>query len=76
MRSKGTLRLSRMIREAAMFMSEIATKGYLLRTLKSFAILIISFERQFRSLNTFDHINAHYVRPVSEIFPPMMSVWG
>ena len=44
-------------------------EGYLLRTLKSFAIPIISFERQFRSLNTFDRINARYVRPVSEILP-------
>lgn len=50
-------------------------EGYSLRTLKNFAMLITSFERQFSSLHTFDRINNHYVEPVSESFPPMMSVW-
>ena len=50
-------------------------KGYPLRTLKNFAMLVTSFERQFSSLHPFDRINNHYVRPVSESFPPMMSVW-
>ena len=50
-------------------------KGYPLRTLKNFAMLVTSFERQFSSLHPFGRINNHYVRPVSESFPPMMSVW-
>ena len=45
-------------------------KGYPLRTLKNFAMLITSFERQFSSLHPFDRINNHFVRPVSESFPP------
>lgn len=50
-------------------------EGYSLRTIKNFAMLITSFERQFSSVHSFDRINNHYVRPVSECFPPMMSVW-
>ena len=50
-------------------------EGYPLRTLKNFAMLITSFERQFSSLHPFDRINNHYVRPVSENFPALMSVW-
>lgn len=50
-------------------------KGYPLRTLKNFAMLITSFERQFSSLHPFDRINNHYVLPVSESFPAMMSIW-
>lgn len=50
-------------------------EGYPLRTLKNFAMLITSFERQFSSLHPFDRINNHFVRPVGESFPPMMSVW-
>lgn len=54
-------------------------KGYSLRTLKNFAMLITSFERQFSSLHPFHRINNHFVRPVSEFFPPqtmMSSVWA
>lgn len=54
-------------------------EGYPLRTLKNFAMLITSFERQFSSLHPFHRINNHFMRPVSECFPPqtMMSssVW-
>lgn len=50
-------------------------EGYPLRTLKNFAMLITSFERQFSSLHPFDRINNLYVRPVSRSFPPTMSVW-
>lgn len=53
-------------------------EGYPLRTLKNFAMLITSFERQFSSLHPFHRINNHFVRPVSESFPPrtmMIGVW-
>lgn len=50
-------------------------EGYPLRTIKNFAMLITSFERQFSSLHPFDRINNHYVRPVCDSFPAVMSIW-
>lgn len=50
-------------------------EGYPLRTLKNFAMLITSFERQFSSLHSFDRINNHYVRPLTDNFSVVMSVW-